>query len=288
MHTKSKTSQLYVSIYLYIYIYIYVKNGVQRYIYRWHGAHIHYVPIWQDVTMKPSTTMKCNKCYLDFEGCEDKEAVCGRCKNKRARLSKMFGRWPTPAFKKLSDELQLDFWRSDSTAGSDMVVDLVNKVTEQRVMLEKDIQKGEYLPLSVYAAKGFDVKQIEATCSDTEVHPCLGLTYRVDLHQVSHGEVRNTVENEITQLLENKGKRGRSAGSDNETKNKKKKKSKKSSSSSSSSSSKSSASPSEPKELTKEQVIAFDSKCSGCTYRFHACSLELVEHSFHQLPGRHL
>ena len=181
----------------------------------------------------------------------------------------MFGRWPTPAFKKLSDEAQVDFWKEESTAGSDMVVDLVNKVTEQRVMHEKDLQRGEYLPLSVWANKGFDAKKIEAECTDTEVHPVLGLTYRLDLHQVASGEVRNTVENEIMQLLDNKGKRGRSPGSDGETKNKKKKKkSKKSSSSSSSSSGSSSPSPSEPKELTKEQVIAFDSTCSGWTYRF--------------------
>ena len=208
-----------------IYIHIYIKNAVQRHTpLAWCTYTIYTSPcIWQEAASSPSITMTCSKCYLDFEGHEGKEAICGRCKNKRARLSKMFGRWPTPAFKKLSDEAQVDFWKEESTAGSDMVVDLVNKVTEQRVMHEKDLQRGEYLPLSVWANKGFDAKKIEAECTDTEVHPVLGMTYRLDLHQVTSGEVRNTVENEIMQLLDNKGKRGRSPGSDGETKNKKKK-----------------------------------------------------------------
>ena len=41
------------------------------------------------------------------------------------------------------------------------------------------MQGGEYLPLSVYEKRGFDIDAIREKCTDTEEHPVLGTAYTV-------------------------------------------------------------------------------------------------------------
>ena len=108
---------------------------------------------------------------------------------------------------------------------------------------------GKYFPLTADAQMGFDPDEIKDKCTDTEVHPVLGLTYKVDIHEVSSGEIRNLVEKELFEL---KTKRGRE--SEKEDGPAKKKSRKKSRSSSSSSGSSDSAASTKTDAMTKEQA----------------------------------
>ena len=58
---------------------------------------------------------------------------------------------------------------------------------------------GEYLPLSVYAQRGFDVSRIAATFKNKEEHPHLGTAYRVAIN--SRADVAERCEKTMQKLL---------------------------------------------------------------------------------------
>ena len=191
----------------------------------------------------------CTKCAGLFDLNGKKEKICQPCNSKRSMCSRMFAKWPPEAFKKLNPEAQLEFWQGEASTQDKIMVDIVKHVTYDRVEREANMHVGKYLPLTAYAQMGFDPDEIKAKCMDTEVHPVLGLTYRIDIHEVSAGEIRNTVEKELIEL---KTKRGRE--SQNEADGPEKKKSKKKSSRSSSSSSSSSNSAASTKDEATEAM----------------------------------
>ena len=194
--------------------------------------------------------MACTKCNTLFDANGKKEKICTGCNSKRSMCSRMFARWPPESFKKLSPEAQLDFWAGEARTNDQIMVDLVKHVTYDRVEREANMHVGKYLPLTAYAQMGFDPDEIKDKCTDTEVHPVLGLTYKVDIHEVSSGEIRNLVEKELFEL---KTKRGRESETEDGPAKKKSKKKSRSSSSSSSSSSGSAAS-TKTDAMTKEQA----------------------------------
>ena len=53
------------------------------------------------------------------------------------------------------------------------------------------VKGGEYLPLSVYGKRGFDVEAIRQKCKDTKEHPILGTLY----------SIRSTFSKTIEQLV---------------------------------------------------------------------------------------
>ena len=54
------------------------------------------------------------------------------------------------------------------------------------------VKGGEYLPLSEYEKRGFDVEAIRQKCKDTKKHPILGTLYRI----------RSTFSKTIEQMVE--------------------------------------------------------------------------------------
>ena len=77
---------------------------------------------------------------------------------------------------------------------------MVAVIADSRTKFHKDVREGTYYPLSVYEAKGFDVEDIEKNCTDTELDPILGLTYRVVLHSITEGQVKETVKKQLMEL----------------------------------------------------------------------------------------
>ena len=63
----------------------------------------------------------------------------------------------------------------------------------------RDGWRGEFLPLSVWELKGFDVDLILQRAQKEE-HPVLGDTYRLDLHSVSDDFLHATAEKRLTEL----------------------------------------------------------------------------------------
>ena len=63
---------------------------------------------------------------------------------------------------------------------SDQLLELTMVILE-KFHIEKKLTSpaGEYQPLSVYKARGYDTDKIELDCHGTEMHPVFGITYRV-------------------------------------------------------------------------------------------------------------
>ena len=128
----------------------------------------------------------CNKCERPgSRDSSERRACCNKCTSKRVLCNKLFGKWPIAGFAQLSPELQTDFWKAEGLGQDGIFVDLSKTITTHRVKTSSDLHQGKYLPLSVYERQGYDVKRILAECTDTEEHPLLGTTYRVDIHCIS-------------------------------------------------------------------------------------------------------
>jgi hypothetical protein len=196
----------------------------------------------------------CRRCELETD--ELPYGFCKSCNNKRSICSKVFGKWPIAIFTNLSQESQVEFWRSEGGSREALQNQLAKTITESRVKEESDKMVGGYQPLGWYAAQGYDVKKIKKDCGDTEEHPVLGTTYKVSIRQVTWGDVKLTVEAELLSMTNGACKRDRSEEQEGDKKKKKKSKKQKTEKSpkSSSSSSKSSSSSSDDEELTPEEA----------------------------------
>ena len=97
----------------------------------------------------------------------------------------MCGYWPTDEFKELSAEEQMNFYRSTEATKESLKKALVDTLTNKRIERQESGRTGAFLPLSVYAERGFDIGPIKELSlpEDREMHPILGETFRVHLHE---------------------------------------------------------------------------------------------------------
>ena len=58
-------------------------------------------------------------------------------------------------------------------------------------------RSGAYLPLSVYAQRGFDPKEIEERCTDTQMHAVLGKCYRVAITALDKSSMEDTIREQV-------------------------------------------------------------------------------------------
>ena len=76
----------------------------------------------------------------------------------------ILGGWPHQEFRALSDDDKVEFYRkevSDAKALESLVLETLAK---RRIESRAAEFSGEYLPLEVYAKRGFDVNKIVANC----------------------------------------------------------------------------------------------------------------------------
>ena len=196
----------------------------------------------------------CSKCELEFDDLKAGH-ICNRCNTKKSACFRLFGTWPIMAFKALPQDMQLEWWRSDSANGDAYVSDLSKCITRVRTTRKVEKYDGGYYPLSWYEKNGFPAADIEKNCEDVEMHQVFGKTYRVDIHLFSSADIEDTVEKEIMQLLMDK-KSGKASKHKKSKKGKKSKKSKKRSSSSRSSSAGSKSSSSSSSSKSSEPKLS--------------------------------
>ena len=137
----------------------------------------------QDTQIVPVEKEKfiCSKCQYTCErDPSQRENCCGKCNSKRAALSRHFGSWPIPQFDLFSQQQQINFWRIPSSKLRDLEFSLVQQATEISMKENSTSKQGEYLPLSVYAARGFPSQMILEHCKDYIEHDVLGRCYKVN------------------------------------------------------------------------------------------------------------
>ncbi|CAE7809261.1 unnamed protein product [Symbiodinium sp. CCMP2592] len=90
---------------------------------------------------------------------------------------------------------------------------LTDVLTSRAVRFQKECEKGEYLPATVYLAKGFTQEHID-NCDDRREHPHLGETIlegserggsfptiRIPIQSRSTGEIRESIQEEINKRV---------------------------------------------------------------------------------------
>ena len=205
---------------------------------------------------------KCNKCLgaVDPLRCRlGGKALgswtCNSCSTKSTQLRRLFGTWPPKCFQLLPENHKAEFWKDceGMDGGPRLERLVVSTLVKSRIESEESSIGGEYLPLSVYKARGYDTDVIEAKCTDTDVHPVLGKCYRVQIRAVFTKTVEQLVRKELLD-----GKKRFASGADeivpvtNKTEKKARKKRARSSSSSSSSASSAPSSPTSPPKKAKK------------------------------------
>ena len=168
-----------------------------------------------DVLGKALATAKpvCSKCFNEVDPfraqIRSKMAsaavakwVRNTCNSRLASLSRSFGGWPVKEHTELSEEAQLEFWKDIATPGvtiANMKSKLLERVVKQRTEKVKAMIAGSWLPLSVYAAKGYDTTMIEKNCVGDNIrdHPMLGKTYRVPISSLSRSAAEETIRRSV-------------------------------------------------------------------------------------------
>ena len=133
---------------------------------------------------------------------------CPRCASKITQLSTEFDGWPTPEFSALDDESKKKFFNNirDITSRKDVVAQFHEYMKGFEEHSEWYEEGGEFLPLTVWAARGFDTERIQQFSHpwDIREHYVLGSTYRLPIYSAGKsgkkGKRREDVE-------ENSGKR---------------------------------------------------------------------------------
>ena len=98
---------------------------------------------------------------------------CNLCNTKAVQLHRMPG-WTgfQQRFKGMSQEERERFWSGakETHSGQELQAYLQDQVelSNSHEETQSSFVSGEYLPLGVYAARGFDAATIEAKCSDVK------------------------------------------------------------------------------------------------------------------------
>ena len=122
---------------------------------------------------------------------------CNRCNCKHVQLVRLFGGWPPQEFKDFSQAEQVAFWRMPASGAAQLkrqVEDVMRKARRETQLTDVG---GEYLPLSVYKQRGYDVDQIEKHCHDVREDEIFGKVYRVKTMAV-HSQTAEEQERVLT------------------------------------------------------------------------------------------
>jgi hypothetical protein len=106
---------------------------------------------------------------------------CNGCHSKEHQLRRRFGKWPLDSFAGFAEEKRVAFMVTlDGMSSAAMATECERFISSEEHQ-EYYQDGGEFLPLSVWAKRGFDPDRIEAKAlpSDIQEHSVLGPTYRV-------------------------------------------------------------------------------------------------------------
>jgi len=142
--------------------------------------------------LQPYTSLRCtNKRDLKWR--------CKVCLSKFSQMSREFGSWPTRSFAQLDEEAKAKFYQEiKKLPFSEIRVHYSKHIETYAAKEWSYVQNGEFLPLSVWAMRGFDVAVIAARTPDCDKHehPILGLTFRIRLISTSVKTSEGTVTRE--------------------------------------------------------------------------------------------
>ena len=124
-----------------------------------------------------------------------------KCKPCAALEMKVWRQIVRPS-KNLSAEEKRVFYRGsgEQKEWPTIQAHMTDVLTSRAVSFEKESEKGEYLPATVYLAKGFTQDHIDS-CQDRRDHPNLGETIRIPIQSRTTGEIREKITEELNQRV---------------------------------------------------------------------------------------
>jgi hypothetical protein len=128
---------------------------------------------------------------------------CGSCSSKHVMLSRIFGTFPLPDFVALTDAEQSAFWKEAPTDMQGLKKAITETLTSSMMERTESGTSGKYLPLEVYAKKGFDTVAIEHGCN-MKMHPVIGKTYRLDIDNVAWTKIREKCRRQVLEMIDRK------------------------------------------------------------------------------------
>jgi hypothetical protein len=218
-----------------------------------------FVVTFPDVQAMP-TCVKC-KCVVDTLRAKIASKgqgswMCNNCNTKGTQLRRIYGAWPPASFKLLSEQVVADFWQSIKglDGGPKLEEVVVGTLVKRKIESEVATVGGEYLPLSVWSTRGYDVADIQEKCTDTEENTVLGTCYRVPIRAVYTKTVEELVRQELRELKNAKTARDSTGTSTRSTKRKRSRRATTSTSSRSNTSGNSTSSSSSDKKKKRKKT----------------------------------
>ena len=144
-----------------------------------------------DIGLFPEMTLHCqtcgSRCQLSRMRCRGKSCAsweCLNCGTKSTQLRRVFGKWPIGEFVEMEPDEQKAFFSDIGGMSMEALKQHCERTFSKTESHGKFYEeRGQFLPLSVWATRGFPVEDIEAKshASDRRFHDVLGMTYRVAL-----------------------------------------------------------------------------------------------------------
>ena len=118
------------------------------------------------------------------------------CNTRLVQLNALYDNWPTEQFRLVSDAAKQEFYASIADVQGKVALETKTSaflnVFEKNASVYSDV--GEFLPLSVWQAKGFNIDDIERNTQieNTANHPVLGKVYRVAILSTGQAGAQGT------------------------------------------------------------------------------------------------
>ena len=131
--------------------------------------------------------------------------VCNACHARVNLINRTWGTSVLDSFKELDEEEQKTLWTSlHNKTGRDVKSIICDSIARSRADKLIARSKGEWLPLTVYAARGYNVKDIEEKCKDVVEHPVLGTCYRVCIQALDRESTLQAERKQVLEVLDRK------------------------------------------------------------------------------------
>ena len=113
-------------------------------------------------------------------------------------MSKVFKKWPCPAFENLTDTQKVAFWQSGSRTRNSIIQDLQVSITQQHLHTEISSKKGKYLPISVWKEQGYKTDNIVKNCPRKWDDQLEENTYMLRVEE----EIEDKIRKDVVDMLE--------------------------------------------------------------------------------------
>jgi chemotaxis protein histidine kinase CheA len=123
---------------------------------------------------------------------------CRLCNTRATQISRLesYKEFMRDIFPKFTEDEKQVFWQRVNIDGSSAALQTVIHEAKKKHVLEKSATSaGNYYPLSWYKQQGYNTKRIKKYCTDTQIHPVLGKTYKVVIHGSVETNAHITEEN---------------------------------------------------------------------------------------------